>query len=173
MHRVVDKLAAHFGAMPHPGRRTSVADASRTIGCRSDCHDAGRIARRPKSGQDGRSMSASNDSVHRECCATCYGSGEIVTEQGSLVCPDCLGQGLPPARGGAMEWRLREIERAHRATAHGCEADVRWLILELRRSREALVRIFTRCQDASDPLARELAFAANEVLGLYATKAEP
>jgi hypothetical protein len=103
----------------------------------------------------------------RASCATCYGTGEIVTEQGSLVCPDCLGRGLPPARGGAMEWRLRELERAHQGAAHGCEADVRWLIVELRRSREALVQILTRCQDATEPLARELEFVANEVLGLY------
>jgi len=103
----------------------------------------------------------------RPSCSTCYGTGEIVTDQGSLVCPDCLGRGLPPARGGAMEWRLREIERAHQGTAHGCESDVRWLIVELRRSREALVQILTRCQDASDPMAREIEFVANEVLGLY------
>ena len=44
---------------------------------------------------------------------------------------------------------------------------MKWLIEELRRSREALVRILTRCQDAEEPLARELQFLANEVLGLY------
>src|SRR5205823_6105926 len=96
-------------------------------------------------------------------CSTCYGTGEIVTDQGALVCPDCLGRGQPPARGGAMEWRLREIERAHQGAAHGCEADVRWLIVELRRSREALVRILTRCQDAapSEAAARDVQFLAN------------
>jgi hypothetical protein len=103
----------------------------------------------------------------RPSCATCYGTGEIVTEQGSLVCPDCLGQGLPPARGGALEWRLRDLERAHQGATHGCEADVRWLVVELRRNRDALVRILTRCQDADEPLAREIQFLANEVLGLY------
>lgn len=104
----------------------------------------------------------------RPGCSTCYGTGEIVTDQGSLVCPDCLGQGLPPARGGAMEWRLRDIERAHQGDAHGCAADVRWLIVELRRSREALVEILTRCQDAGDtePIAA-IKYLANEVLGLY------
>jgi hypothetical protein len=103
----------------------------------------------------------------RPSCATCYGTGEIVTEQGSLVCPDCLGSGLPPARGGTLEWRLRDIERAHRESSHGCEADMRWLIVELRRSREALVQILTRCQDSEEPIAREIQFVANEVLGLY------
>jgi hypothetical protein len=101
----------------------------------------------------------------RPGCATCYGTGEIVTDQGALVCPDCLGRGLPPARGGAMEWRLRDLERAHQGTPH--ETDVRWLIEELRRSREALVQILTRCQDSEEPIARELQFVANEVLGLY------
>jgi hypothetical protein len=104
-------------------------------------------------------------------CVTCYGTGEVVTEEGATTCPDCLGRGLPPERGGAFEWRLREIERAsaHVGRAHGCEDDVRWLILELRRSREALVRILTRCQDAGDgePAAREARYIANEVLGLY------
>jgi hypothetical protein len=103
----------------------------------------------------------------RPNCATCYGTGEIVTDQGSFVCPDCLGRGLPPARGGAMEWRLRDLERAHQGSAHGCEGDMRWLIVELRRSREALVQILTRCQDADEPLAREVQYLANEVLGLY------
>ena len=105
--------------------------------------------------------------AHRASCTTCYGTGEIVTDQGGFVCPDCLGQGLPPARGGAMEWRLRELERAHLGATHSCEGDVRWLILELRRSREALVQILTRCQDAGEPVAREIAFLANEVLGVY------
>jgi hypothetical protein len=100
-------------------------------------------------------------------CTTCYGTGEIVTDQGGFVCPDCLGQGLPPARGGAMEWRLRDIERAHEGSTHGCEADVRWLVVELRRSREALVRILTRCQDAEGEAIRDIQFVANEVLGLY------
>lgn len=103
----------------------------------------------------------------RPGCATCYGTGEIVTDQGSLVCPDCMGQGMPPARGGALEWRLRDLERDHQGSAHGCEADMRWLIVELRRSREALVQILTRCQDADEPLAHEIQFLANEVLGLY------
>lgn len=108
-----------------------------------------------------------NDASAKATCTTCYGTGEIVTDQGGFVCPDCLGRGLPPARGGAMEWRLREIERTHQGTTHGCEADVRWLIVELRRSREALVQILTRCQDAGEPVAKEIAFLANQVLGLY------
>jgi hypothetical protein len=103
----------------------------------------------------------------RPGCTTCYGTGEIVTDQGTFVCPDCLGRGLPPAQGGALEWRLREIERAHQGPGHPCEGDVRWLIVELRRSREALVRILTRCQDDGGALAGEIKYLANDVLGLY------
>jgi hypothetical protein len=109
----------------------------------------------------------------RATCVTCYGTGEIVSEEGAAVCPDCLGHGLPPERGGAMEWRLREIERAHRGE-RDADPDVRWLVLELRRSREALVRILTLCQDATDaePVARQVKYIANEILGLYETAPE-
>jgi hypothetical protein len=105
-------------------------------------------------------------------CLTCYGTGEVVTEGGPSVCPDCLGQGGAP-KGEILEWRLREIERAHVGQTHGCEADVRWLVVELRRHREALVQVLTRCQDVSDelPLARELQHVANETLGLYRLEA--
>ncbi len=101
-------------------------------------------------------------------CLTCYGTGEIVDDGGASICPDCLGHGGSPS-GGVMEWRLREIERAHAGSAHGCESDVRWLVLELRRHRDALVQVLTRCQDAADelPLARDIQHVANEALGLY------
>ena len=44
-----------------------------------------------------------------------------------------------------------------------------WLVHELRRSREALVQILARCQDADegDATAREIKYQANEALGLY------
>jgi hypothetical protein len=68
-----------------------------------------------------------------------------------------------------MEWRLRELEQTYRRSGRETETDVLWLVHELRRSREALVRIFARCQDAddSDATAREIRFQANEALGLY------
>ena len=67
------------------------------------------------------------------------------------------------------EWRLRDIEAAHVGTAHGCEADVRWLAFELRRAREALLRIVSRSQDADDDdqLARDVRHVAIEALSLY------
>jgi hypothetical protein len=102
-------------------------------------------------------------------CLTCYGAGETVTENGPQACPDCLGEGRPLSRGTRMEWRLRELEQTYRRSGRETETDVLWLVHELRRSREALVRIFARCQDAddSDATAREIRFQANEALGLY------
>lgn len=104
-------------------------------------------------------------------CLTCYGTGEIVDEGGASACPDCLGQGGGP-KGEIMEWRLREIERAHLGQTHGCEGDVLWLIHELRRHRDALVQVLTRCQDMADesPFAAEIQHVVNETLGLYPAK---
>jgi hypothetical protein len=68
-----------------------------------------------------------------------------------------------------MEWRIRDVERAHRGSGRESEADVIWLVYELRRHREALIRVVSRCQDAndSDELAMEIKQLAYEVLGLY------
>jgi hypothetical protein len=102
-------------------------------------------------------------------CLTCYGTGEVVTELGGQACPDCYGNGKPFGRGATMEWRLRDIERAHRGSGRESEGDVLWLVHELRRSREALMRIVALCGDAGggDNLAFEVKHLANEVLGLY------
>ncbi len=98
-----------------------------------------------------------------EPCATCYGTGELVTENGPTTCPACFGDG----HAGKLEWRLREIERRPGFDADG---DLRWLVQQLRRSRELLVLILARCQDADaeDEVARDVARLANEALGLYA-----
>jgi len=97
-------------------------------------------------------------------CTTCYGTGEIVTDQGAQACPDCFG-------GAGVEWRLRALEQQYSGDAERSEAgiDVRWLIHELRCCREALLHIMTRCQDADagDELARDVKYQANEALGLY------
>ena len=102
-------------------------------------------------------------------CLTCYGAGETVTESGPQVCPDCFGEGRSRGQGTKLEWRLREIERVHRHSGREAEADVLWLVHELRRSHEALVRILARCQDAedSDALARDVKYQANEAIGFY------
>jgi len=64
---------------------------------------------------------------------------------------------------------MRDIERAHRDDAHACARDTRWLVFELRRSREALQQILARCQDEdpSNTLATDVKFVANQVLELY------
>jgi hypothetical protein len=104
-------------------------------------------------------------------CASCYGTGEIVTETGPVDCPDCMGVGRTP-RGEVLEWRLRDVERAH-GDHQACVTDLRWLIFELRRHRKALVDIFTRCQDLDDAaLATELRHLANTALDLYPVERE-
>ena len=107
--------------------------------------------------------------TNRGGCSTCYGTGEIVSEQGATVCPDCFGDGNPLGSGAKMEWRLREIERVHRGSGRDDEADVLWMAQELRRCRDALLHILARCQDAEegDALATDVKYRANEALGLY------
>ena len=102
-------------------------------------------------------------------CLTCYGRGETASEHGPTVCPDCFGDGKPPARGTRLEWRLRELERTYRDAKDESAADVLWLVHELRGARDALVRVLARCVDADegDVVAREVKFLANEALGLY------
>lgn len=102
-------------------------------------------------------------------CTTCYGEGETVSEQGPQVCPDCFGDGKPLGQRTKMEWRLRHIESEHRGSGRESEADVLWLVHELRRSREALLCILARCQDADegDAVALAIKYHANEALGLY------
>ncbi len=113
-------------------------------------------------------MSAKED-LKENACTTCYGTGELVTEHGAAACPDCFGDGRALGRGARLEWRLRELDKRHRGSGTEVEADVLWLIHELRGAREALVRILTRCQDADegDALALDIKYQANEALGLY------
>ena len=108
-------------------------------------------------------------------CLTCYGKGEIVDDFGPSRCPDCGGAGKQLDGNTQTEWRLRDIEGGHVGTAHGCEADVRWLAFELRRAREALLDIVTRSQDADegDQLAREVRHVAIEALALYRRVPQP
>lgn len=102
-------------------------------------------------------------------CLTCYGKGEIVDDFGPNRCPDCGGAGKQLDGNTMTEWRLRDIEEGHVGSEHGCEADVRWLAFELRRAREALVRIVSRSQDADedDQLARDVRHVAMDALSLY------
>jgi hypothetical protein len=102
-------------------------------------------------------------------CLTCNGTGESVTELGPEACPDCFGEGRTLGQGAKLEWRLRELERTYRGSGRETEADVLWLVNEVRRHRDTLLRILARCQDAddADATAREIKFTANETIGLY------
>jgi hypothetical protein len=73
-----------------------------------------------------------------------------------------------------IEWRLREIEGLYRGSGRETEAEVLWVVHELRQARAALLRILALCQDAdeADAIAKETKFLANEALGLYAPKGE-
>jgi hypothetical protein len=108
-------------------------------------------------------------------CSSCYGTGEVVTEQGGLSCPDCFGAGRTAGGGAGVEWKLRALESRYSDGGSDTAADVQWLMHEVRRGREALVRILTRCQDADDhdELARDVRYYANDALGLYDTSDEP
>jgi len=103
-----------------------------------------------------------------EMCHTCFGTGEIVTEQGPVGCPDCYGDGLA-AGGSKLEWRLRDLERSYRRDSRGAASDIMWLVHELRQARSALVLIVTRCQDAGedDEVALYARHQASQALGLY------
>ena len=107
-----------------------------------------------------------------ETCLTCYGAGETVTERGPEPCPDCMDGAVSPTT--RIEWWLREIEGLYRGSGRETEAEVLWVVHELRQARAALLRILALCQDAdeADAIAKETKFLANEALGLYAPKGE-
>jgi hypothetical protein len=104
-----------------------------------------------------------------ERCLTCHGTGENATEHGPLPCPDCFGDGTALDGGARFEWRLRELERVHRDARGDVASDVLWLVHELRTTREALLRVLSRCQDAdaSDAFASEVKLLVIAALGLY------
>jgi len=101
-------------------------------------------------------------------CLTCHDSGELVTEFGPTACPDCAGE--PGAVGSweQAERRIRDIEQRYNDDVD-TGADVRWLAFELRRSRGALLRILTLCQDAQaeDALAAQVRHLVNDAMNLY------
>lgn len=108
-------------------------------------------------------------SESKDRCTTCYGTGELVTEEGAAACPDCFGEGRRMGGAAETDWRLRELERLYAGDEREHTADVKWLLHEVRRGREALVRILTLCHDADerDELAREVKYQANEALRMY------
>ena len=105
-----------------------------------------------------------------ERCASCYGQGELPTDAGPVLCPDCGGDGHLPHSDTLVEWRLREIERGHLHDEDDTAKDIRWLAFQLRRARDALIEVLTLADGESlDPgeIAR-LRFVSNRALGMYA-----
>jgi hypothetical protein len=89
---------------------------------------------------------ASADTKRRQC-HSCSGTGELGTDAGVVDCPDCGGSGLLPHPHTLVEWRMRDIEREYGSRREAVAADVRWLISEVRRAREALTEIVALAQE--------------------------
>lgn len=101
-------------------------------------------------------------------CKSCHGTGEVGSDQGPAPCPDCGGVGYLPSPYVLVEWRARDIERAHVGASGGAGGDVRWLLSELRRAREALTEIAALSQELEEsPIATRIRYAANRALRLY------
>ena len=103
-----------------------------------------------------------------EQCKSCHGTGEVGSDGGPDRCPDCGGVGYLPSAHVLVEWRARDIERAHAGTAGSTGGDVRWLLAELRRSRDALMEISALAQELEEnPISARIRYAANNALRLY------
>ena len=109
-------------------------------------------------------------------CMSCYGTGEAATSGGPSDCPDCGGAGVLPTRGVLIEWRARDVERAHGSGDDEAATHVRWLLAELRSARRALNEIIALAHDLDDDrdrIAQRIRFAANRALGTYDVVSEP
>lgn len=67
------------------------------------------------------------------------------------------------------EQRVRHIEARSGRLSGEAAQDLKWLVGELRRSREALLSIMTVAQEGedNDELLKRIRFSANEALGMY------
>jgi hypothetical protein len=101
-------------------------------------------------------------------CATCYGTGEVGSEAGPASCPDCGGEGYMPGTEVLVDWRSRDIERAHNSDMSGAKDDIAWLAAELRRARSALLSIYTLACEAEDTdINKAIRFESNRALGIH------
>ncbi len=108
-----------------------------------------------------------------EQCKSCHGTGEVGSDNGMARCPDCGGSGFLPSPHVLVEWRARDIERAHAGASDSTGGDIRWLLAELRRAREALMEISALSQELDEgPLSARSRFSANGALRLYEVRAE-
>lgn len=102
-------------------------------------------------------------------CTTCAGTGELPTDFGPADCPDCGGAGTLPTKSTLIEWRARDIERAHVVPGGPLANDIKWLIAELRAARGALNEVIALAHDIEDEneIGRRIRFIANRALGTY------
>jgi hypothetical protein len=107
--------------------------------------------------------------ITQETCLTCLGGGEVSSERGISGCPDCDGTGKVGDVYLRTEHQLREIEARSARLSGEAAADVIWLVGELRRSRQALLKALTAAQDGNDgdDLIARIRFEANEALKIY------
>ena len=84
------------------------------------------------------------------------------------VCPDCGGAGYLPGGEVLVDWRSRDIERAHSAPTDNAHADVAWLATELRRARAALLTVYSLANEGDDSdIKQAIRFEANRALGIH------
>ena len=80
-----------------------------------------------------------------------------------------------PSKSTLVEWRTRDIERAHPPGATSVASDIQWLIAELRNARGALNEVIAFAHDIEDAneIGRRIRFIANRTLGTYTVTSEP
>ena len=112
--------------------------------------------------------------VSPEQCQSCLGTGEVGSEFGPGRCPDCGGAGFLPSPHVLVEWRARDIELGNGTGAHSAARDIRWLLAELRRARDALTEIHALANELDDDggISTRIRFTANQALRLYDVKHE-
>jgi hypothetical protein len=107
-------------------------------------------------------------------CETCYGQGQVPTDEGLVTCPDCGGEGSLASPATMVEWRLRAIEGGQEGRNDDTSRDLRWLAFELRRARDALVELVSLIDDLDEsPTRTRMRFVANGALELYRPLPEP
>jgi hypothetical protein len=107
-------------------------------------------------------------------CQSCQGTGEVGSDFGPASCPDCGGAGYLPSPHALVEWRARDIELAHANGTTAVARDVRFLLAELRRARDALTEISALSHELDDanPVAARLRYTVNQALRLYEIRQE-
>jgi hypothetical protein len=112
--------------------------------------------------------------IQQGTCLSCLGSGEVSSERGLARCPDCDGTGEIGSVFRRNEQRMRQIEARMARLEGEARLDAMWLISELRRCREALLKVMTAAQDGDDgnDLLRRVQFEANQALGMYSPSSE-